>query len=75
MLIPGIRTYTCIRCQDAYEVEIPIVVGPHTHEYAEEVTFSTSKKIRGTAKTSNSVLSGLSTDIGASMLIDFTSVN
>ena len=45
------------------------------NEYAEEVTFSTSKKIRGTAKTSNSVLSGLSTDIGASMLIDFTSVN
>ena len=38
MLIPGIRTYTCIRCQDTYEVEIPIVVGPHTHEYAEEVT-------------------------------------
>lgn len=45
------------------------------NEYAEEVTFSSSKKIHGTAKTSNSVLSGLSTDIGATILIDFTSVN
>jgi len=45
------------------------------NEYAEKVTFSSSKKIRGTAKTSNSVLSGLSSDIGASMLIDFTSIN
>ena len=45
------------------------------NKYAEEVTFSTSKKIRGTAKTSNSVLSDLSSDIGVSMLIDFTSVN
>ena len=38
MFIPGIRTYTCIRCEDTYEVEIPIIIGPHTHEYAEEVT-------------------------------------
>ena len=45
------------------------------NKYAEEVTFSTYKEIHGTAETSNSILSGLSSDIGASMLIDFTSVN
>ena len=44
-------------------------------KYTEEVTFASSKKIHGTAKTSNSVLPELSSDIGASMLIDFTSVN
>jgi len=34
----GIRTYTCTRCGDFYEVEIPVVIGPHTHEYVEEIT-------------------------------------
>ncbi len=38
LLTPGIRTYTCVRCQDVYEVEIPVVVGPHTHKYVEEIT-------------------------------------
>lgn len=43
--------------------------------YAEEVKFTTPKKIHGTAKQSDSVLSGLSSDIGSFMLIDFDSVD
>jgi len=46
-----------------------------SNEYAEEITFDYAKKIRGTAKMSNSVLSDLSTDIGVTMLIDFDSVD
>lgn len=37
LLIPGVRTYTCIRCKDTYEVEIPVIVGTHTHKYVAEV--------------------------------------
>lgn len=44
-------------------------------QFAEEITFSASKKIHGTVKTSNYVLSDLSTDIGAATLIDFTFVD
>ena len=50
MLIPGIRTYTCIRCEDTYEVEIPIVVGPHTHEYTEEITLEPGCESTGIKK-------------------------
>jgi len=38
MLVPGVRTYTCTRCGDTYDVEIPVVVGPHEHTYVEEIT-------------------------------------
>ena len=38
MLVPGTRTYTCINCGDTYDVEIPVVVGPHEHKYTEEIT-------------------------------------
>ena len=38
MLVPGVRTFTCTRCGDTYDVEIPVVVGPHEHSYVEEVT-------------------------------------
>lgn len=50
MLIPGIRTYTCIRCKDTYEVEIPIVIGPHTHEYTEEITLEPGCESSGIRK-------------------------
>ena len=46
----GIRTYTCIRCQDTYEVEIPVVVGPHTHEYVEEITVEPGCETTGIKK-------------------------
>lgn len=42
-------------------------------EYAEEVTYSSAKRIHGTAKRAESVMSGLSVDTG-SMLIDFSSL-
>ena len=50
LLIPGIRTYTCIRCQDTYEVEIPVVVGPHTHEYVAEITIEPGCESAGIRK-------------------------
>ena len=42
------------------------------NEYAEEVTFSRGKRIHGTVKTANSVMSGLSADTGT-YVIDFSS--
>ena len=42
--------------------------------YAEEVTFTSSKRIRGKAKSAETVVEGLSADTGA-MLIDFSSVS
>jgi len=50
LLVPGIRTYTCIRCQDTYDVEIPVVVGPHTHEYEEEITIEPGCESAGIRK-------------------------
>lgn len=50
LLAPGIRTYICVRCQDTYEVEIPVVVGPHTHEYAEEITIEPGCESQGIKK-------------------------
>lgn len=41
---------------------------------AEEIIFSDSKRIHGEAKKCNSIMSGLSFDTGATMLIDFESV-
>lgn len=41
---------------------------------AEEITFSYSKRIHGEARKSDNVMSGLSSDTGASMLVDFESV-
>lgn len=38
LIFTGIRTYTCTRCNDTYDVEIPVIIGPHTHEYVEEIT-------------------------------------
>jgi len=42
---------------------------------ADAITFTSSKRIHGIAKKADTVLSGLSSDIGATMLIDFKSVN
>lgn len=42
-------------------------------EYAEEVTFSSSKRIHGTVKTANNIMSGLSADTGT-YVIDFSSL-
>lgn len=42
------------------------------NEYAEEVTFSVQKRIRGTVKRAESVMDGLSSDINASTLIDYS---
>ncbi|MGI5905984.1 MAG: hypothetical protein ACOX85_06935 [Candidatus Pararuminococcus gallinarum] len=41
---------------------------------AEEITFSDSKRIHGEARKSDNVISGLSSDTGVSMLVDFESV-
>lgn len=40
----------------------------------EEITFSYSRKIHGEARVADNVMSGLSSDTGATMLIDFDSV-
>ncbi len=45
-----------------------------TNEYAEEVTYSTSKRIHGTAKKAESIMTGLSSDTGT-MVIDFSSLD
>jgi len=45
----GIRTYTCTRCDDSYEIEIPVVVGPHTHEYEKEITVEPTCEASGIA--------------------------
>ena len=50
LLAPGTRTYTCIRCKDTYDVEIPVVVGPHKHEYAEEITIQPTCENTGIKK-------------------------
>ncbi len=34
----GIRTYTCTRCNNVYEEEIPKKEAPHEHKYKEEIT-------------------------------------
>ena len=44
------------------------------NEYQNEKTFSYSKRIHGEARKSDNVMSGLSYDTGATMLIDFESV-
>lgn len=41
--------------------------------YAEKITLATAQRIHGKAKRADSVLSGLSKDIGSQMLIDFVS--
>lgn len=41
--------------------------------YADEVTFSSSKRIHGTVKTANNIMSGLSSDTGT-YVIDFSSL-
>lgn len=41
---------------------------------AEEITFSYSKKIHGEARKADNIMSGLSSDTGVSMLVDFDSV-
>ena len=43
------------------------------NQYADEVTFSSSKRIHGTAKRAESIMSGLSSDTGT-MVIDFSSL-
>lgn len=43
--------------------------------YAEEITFSSSKRIRGVVEESDSVLFGLSSDTGSTLLISFDSVS
>jgi len=43
----GIRTYTCAKCDDTYQVEIPAVPGPHTHEYEEEITVEPTCELTG----------------------------
>ena len=45
------------------------------NEYQDEKTFSYSKKIHGEARKADNVMSGLSSDTGATMLIDFESVD
>lgn len=45
------------------------------NSYADEITFSSPKRIHGVAKKCDSVLSGLSADTGTTLLIDFTSVD
>ncbi len=44
------------------------------NQYADEVTFSTSKRIHGTAKRAESIMTGLSSDTGT-MVIDYSSVD
>jgi hypothetical protein len=43
------------------------------NQYAEEVTYSSSKRIHGTATRAESIMSGLSSDTGT-MVIDFSSL-
>ena len=45
------------------------------NSYADEITFSSPKRIHGVVKKCDSVLSGLSADTGTSLLIDFKSVD
>ena len=45
------------------------------NSYADEVTFSSPKRIYGVVKKCDSVLSGLSSDTGTTLLISFKSVN
>ena len=45
------------------------------NDYQDEKTFSYSKKIHGEARKADNVMSGLSSDTGATMLIDFDSVD
>ena len=43
-------------------------------DYQQEKTYSGNKRIHGTAKRAESIMSGLSSEIGSSMLIDFSSL-
>ena len=44
-------------------------------EYAEEITFPSSKRIHGVVKSADSVMHGLSADTGSTLLINFGSVD
>ena len=44
------------------------------NSYADEITFSSPKRIHGVVKKCDSVLSGLSADTGTTLLISFKSV-
>ena len=43
-------------------------------EYAEEIKFSSAKRIQGTTQKADSVMYGLADDINATMVINFSSL-